>query len=279
MVDRPCTQKEARQLRDALVAGLPLEGHLARVWTDVLTTYQLEVLHLEELCGELPGVMDSTSRVKTRATLAEKLIRLPGQQLLNVDDIGGCRFITSDVVTQDTLVAALVELLTGHGYEIRSKDRRWHDTPPGPSHGYRAVHLIARRGWFRCELQVRTSLQHRWAELFESMCDAWGRGPRYGEPVTNPTEKVSLDGSVDRKELVSLMRETSDECQTNEAMQLRLAAVEDRLSLLGEQALPDDKQLREAMAQWRSLQRVHLESLQRTLDLIASVWAGEEDPR
>jgi hypothetical protein len=36
---------------------------------------------------------------------------------------------------------------------------------------------------FPVEIQVRTRLQHEWAELFEKLADQLGRGIRYGEPL------------------------------------------------------------------------------------------------
>ena len=38
-----------------------------------------------------------------------------------------------------------------------------------PSHGYRAVHVVPEFGDAAIELQVRTELQHHWAELSEKL--------------------------------------------------------------------------------------------------------------
>jgi ppGpp synthetase/RelA/SpoT-type nucleotidyltranferase len=50
-----------------------------------------------------------------------------------------------------------------------------------PVQGYRAVHIVAFPDGFPIEVQVRTRLQHDWAELFEKLADVLGRGIRYGE--------------------------------------------------------------------------------------------------
>jgi ppGpp synthetase/RelA/SpoT-type nucleotidyltranferase len=50
-------------------------------------------------------------------------------------------------------------------------DRRKH-----PSHGYRAVHRVVRADALSVEIQVRTRLQHLWAEFSEKTSDALGSG-------------------------------------------------------------------------------------------------------
>ena len=49
-----------------------------------------------------------------------------------------------------------------------------------PSHGYRAVHIIVRPNKRPVEIQVRTALQHRWAELSEKAADTFGIDIKYG---------------------------------------------------------------------------------------------------
>ena len=43
-----------------------------------------------------------------------------------------------------------------------------------PSHGYRAIHVAPMIDGYRVEVQVRTNLQHLWAELSETL--ALGHG-------------------------------------------------------------------------------------------------------
>ena len=54
-------------------------------------------------------------------------------------------------------------------------DRRKH-----PSHGYRAVHIIVKSLDKMVEIQVRTELQHLWAEFSEKLSDTVDPAIKYG---------------------------------------------------------------------------------------------------
>jgi ppGpp synthetase/RelA/SpoT-type nucleotidyltranferase len=122
--------------------------------------------------------MTPSSRVKTIGTILEKLERYGGSWLKSIQDLGGMRIVGSfDRRGQDEVVAQVVELFSDGDRLPRVVDRRRE-----PSHGYRAVHVIVFIRSLPVELQVRTELQHEWAELFEKLADQIGRGIRYGEP-------------------------------------------------------------------------------------------------
>jgi ppGpp synthetase/RelA/SpoT-type nucleotidyltranferase len=61
-------------------------------------------------------------------------------------------------------------------------------------HGYSAVHVIASPEGAPIEIQVRTALQHEWAELFEKLADLVGRGIRYGEPPRAWPKEMPIGG-------------------------------------------------------------------------------------
>jgi len=65
--------------------------------------------------------------------------------------------------------------------------QRFEDRRLEPNHGYRAVHLIVEVENYPVEIQVRTALQHSWAEAFEKLADRLGRGIRYGDVPADPT--------------------------------------------------------------------------------------------
>jgi len=86
-----------------------------------------------------------------------------------MQDIAGCRVVVPDITGQSSLVGRLEEM-----FDVTLVDRR-----SKPSHGYRAVHVIV-RSELPVEIQVRTELQHVWAELSEKLADTYGIGLKYG---------------------------------------------------------------------------------------------------
>jgi putative GTP pyrophosphokinase len=81
----------------------------------------------------------------------------------------GFRIVVQRATDQESLV-----------HRIRLDDSwRIIDRRQNPSHGYRAVHVIRRGGEGTIEIQVRTFLQHQWAELSE-IYDRVSPGVKYG---------------------------------------------------------------------------------------------------
>jgi putative GTP pyrophosphokinase len=99
-------------------------------------------------------------------------IRRDGTRLSKMQDLAGCRVVVDTVEEQDEVVR---RILTTPG-DWSLIDRR-----DEPIHGYRAVHLIYKEGRWQVEVQIRTVLQHLWANLSE----AWDREVqeeiKYGE--------------------------------------------------------------------------------------------------
>jgi putative GTP pyrophosphokinase len=91
-------------------------------------------------------------------------------RLTQMQDIAGCRIVVTDALEQDRLIAQPREM-----FEVTIIDRR-----ASPSHGYRAVHVVVKVGNLPVEVQVRTELQHAWAELSEKMADVYGIALKYG---------------------------------------------------------------------------------------------------
>lgn len=145
----------------------------------------------------LPGI-DQTARIKTIQTLHDKLRRQP-TKLSRIQDIAGVRIVRDmDLNDQDAIVAAL----TTEFPAARVIDRR-----VVPSFGYRAVHVVVRIGRSLCEIQVRTSQQHLWAEIVERLADRWGRQIRYGDLPDHPSRKI---GNTTRQEFWDVVVGISD---------------------------------------------------------------------
>ncbi len=108
---------------------------------------------------------------KSTGAIVDKLNR-QSSRLSQIQDIAGCRVVVSDVYLQQRAMFAIDAYLDGpHVYDRRKK----------PSHGYRAVHLVADVAGKKVEIQLRTELQHLWAEVSEKMSDTLGPGLKYGE--------------------------------------------------------------------------------------------------
>lgn len=144
---------------------------------------------------EAPGAHGYRSR-KDATTLIEKL-RRPGASLSSVQDVVGLRIVGDlSLRDQDEVASELRALFA----DSRTVDRR-----ASPTHGYRAIHVIARVNGFPVEIQVRTLYQHVWANATERLADAWGRGIRYGMPPDgrDPSEVQLRIDAVEKWKLVS----------------------------------------------------------------------------
>jgi len=109
--------------------------------------------------------------LKTTMSIRNKLRREPRIKLSQMQDVAGCRIVVSNVLQQESVVASLCVLFS----DSRIVDRRLK-----PSHGYRAMHVIPRVSGKKIEIQVRTSLQHRWALLSEKLSDDVDPNLKYG---------------------------------------------------------------------------------------------------
>lgn len=116
------------------------------------------------------GVAATGRPAKSTTAIVDKL-RRESIRLSQMQDIAGCRIVVDSYARQEALVNELTALFSA---SIIS-DRRKH-----PSHGYRAVHLIVPHDNRFVEVQVRTELQHLWAELSEKLADKFGIDVKYG---------------------------------------------------------------------------------------------------
>jgi putative GTP pyrophosphokinase len=127
------------------------------------------------------GLEASGRPAKSTAAIVDKL-RRGTMRLTQMQDIAGCRILVPDIPTQSQLIATLESM-----FEVVIVDRRIK-----PSHGYRAVHVIVQNTEFPVEVQLRTELQHTWAELSEKLADAVGIDTKYGGGHTAIRERLDL---------------------------------------------------------------------------------------
>jgi ppGpp synthetase/RelA/SpoT-type nucleotidyltranferase len=124
-------------------------------------------------------------------------------------DIAGCRAVVIDQDAGDRLINALRSDVP---WELQPKVWDYVENPKAD--GYRAKHLVAIVDGLRVEIQVRTTLQHAWAELVESLDRDLGLRAKFGD-----TEPV----------LASALRDASDAVAAYERGELDVAATIGRL--------------------------------------------------
>jgi ppGpp synthetase/RelA/SpoT-type nucleotidyltranferase len=107
-----------------------------------------------------------TPRLKNTSTIQEKIRRWK-TNLATMEDVAGLRLVDPETTMtryqQDELCRRIKNTLGPESFK-KEVDRR-----KTPSHGYRAVHLIARINGVPIEIQVRTALQDAWAQVFEKL--------------------------------------------------------------------------------------------------------------
>jgi ppGpp synthetase/RelA/SpoT-type nucleotidyltranferase len=101
---------------------------------------------------------------KTQQSIVDKLRRQPQLRLPQMQDIAGCRIvIQGGSQAADTFSKLLIDAFASPQWKIERKERH--------AHGYRAIHIIVRKGQKFYEIQLRTYAQDVWANLVERLSD------------------------------------------------------------------------------------------------------------
>jgi ppGpp synthetase/RelA/SpoT-type nucleotidyltranferase len=158
--------------------------------------------------------LEPTGRpAKSTVSLVEKLHR-ESIRLVQVQDIAGCRIVVADVGEQERVVASLRGIFP----QASVIDRR-----TAPSYGYRAVHIVAKISGKLVEIQVRTLLQHLWAEVSERLSD-----------VLDPEIKYGGGDELIRK----VLRTTSETVAKIENLEMDILKIEQDVSRLPKEEIP-----------------------------------------
>jgi ppGpp synthetase/RelA/SpoT-type nucleotidyltranferase len=157
------------RLGDRLKKGSPIEADLrlldeyrrsfGQSYDEVVRTIRKRLL------------LQPTGRpAKSTTSITEKL-RRESIRLSQVQDIAGCRVIVANIIAQDRAVRSLCQIFPN----TITMDRR-----KISSHGYRAVHVMIKIAERLIEVQVRSTLQHLWAEISERLSDKVDPAIKYG---------------------------------------------------------------------------------------------------
>ncbi len=129
-------------------------------------------LELQSWLGDYGQPYYIAQRLKRKPQIISKLKRL-SVRLTQLQDIGGSRIIVPTNADVDRLLKYLKHQVEGHGhftigrvtdYRQKGRDRT----------GYRALHLILARSGVSLELQIRSRVQHYWAESIERTSVIYG---------------------------------------------------------------------------------------------------------
>lgn len=165
-----------------------------------------------------------SGRVKTESTLLQKLRRMGTTPISNIHDVAGLRFDSSLTLSEQTKVAEVFRnaFLVEGAKRVDIRDLR------EESHsGYRAIHLHIRSELGRAEMQIRTALQSKWANLYEEAADIYGRDIRYlhEKGVSMPPRAEGVVGQL--HELSSLVKRVEELSDTrNPSLQPRIDALQ-----------------------------------------------------
>lgn len=171
--------------------------------------------------------LEVSSRGKTIDTLIQKLRRSPTISLDQVQDLAGVRVDALMTLRQQT---ALAHELAEH-FDVQERGHR--DLRTNPHSGYRAYHLWLRLPAGRAEIQIRTEGQSAWANTYERMGDAFGRGIRYGELPENEDALRIVEAMHSMSELLTRIESERDELSRSSEIQEVLDVAPDPSALVG----------------------------------------------
>ena len=158
---------------------------------------------------------------KSTSAIVDKL-RRSSMRLTQMQDIAGCRIAVPGIAEQNWLVDELVLMFNMGIVDRRSR----------PSSGYRAVHIIVRSSPLPVEIQIRTELQHLWAELSEKLADRFGFELKYGGgPEAMRRILIELSDSIHQIETRTDVPSFSVEDKVIVKQQIRLAMLNVSIAL------------------------------------------------
>ena len=192
--------------------------------------------------------LEPTGRpAKSTTSISEKL-RREHIRLTQIQDIAGCRLTVTDIAEQDSVVQSLSNLFE----KTTILDRR-----ERPSHGYRAVHVVVNSLDKLIEIQIRTALQHLWAELSEKLSDIVDPAIKYG---------------VGNEDVRMLLTQASAMVIIVESSEIRSA----KAIISSEALFTDDKWITKIEKSISSMRQQAFETLRDVIEIVEEL-EGEKD--
>lgn len=114
---------------------------------------------------ELSIIYCMAYRLKRKPQILKKLLRFT-TRLSQLQDIGGCRIIVDNNKATDMVIALVKKKVQRSKFFLIKHITDYRDRGRDIT-GYRAVHIIIERDRKTLEIQIRTRMQHYWAESVE----------------------------------------------------------------------------------------------------------------
>lgn len=229
--------------------------------------------------------IEAVVRLKSTGTLIDKLQRSPAIKLPWIRDLAGARVVIKEVVmpagtrltdqlvlgrdvtvqagrlSQRVMATMIAERLSP---PFGSKPAKIIDRCTEDNQGYRAMHVIGYVDGLPVEVQVRTPLQHAWAEVVERLGDRWGRSLRYGEGPDDPDRPIGPGETITRRDVMGIMSVMSDRIDGLERAMKDMVTIEVTLASEGT-FVNEDSPVHSQLRQLNAIVKEGREELQATL--------------
>jgi ppGpp synthetase/RelA/SpoT-type nucleotidyltranferase len=129
-------------------------------------------LELQNWLSEYGKSYYIAQRLKRKPQIIRKLNRF-SVRLTQLQDIGGCRIIVDNNKDSDNLIIFLFDKINS-SQDIKVKRKTDYREKGRDITGYRAFHIILEKNGFNLELQIRSKIQHYWAESIERTSVIYG---------------------------------------------------------------------------------------------------------
>jgi hypothetical protein len=231
------------KLGDRLRKVNPSDPADLRALSDYRSEFLPIVQNISEPIANLARAISSfaaqSARIKNAGTIIEKMVR-EKMRLDRMQDIAGLRVVLLEGQPSEQRMMQAEIATSLNAMDIWTKPATVVDRIAQPTCGYRALHVIGAVNNKKVEIQIRTRLQHMWAQVQERMGDLWGRQVRYPGGAPNEGASAPIDGVIcSAADLLDRWLWLSDRiCEAESGKDVDLNFSEDELHLFA-RTLPD----------------------------------------